>query len=247
MELFAGRFVSNGSKQLGFSPAPISYALASNDMDGNSYEDIVYCCGMHQVQLLQLDTTLSSYMIGRREERLIRRQGMSLDGKLPCCRVAERYPVVGYPFGSYDKPHNEDPAVLIEPDGTLEAYCAQGDCSANSLRYGVFANFDENSGADAFVLPSEMQPLAWDINGDAFGNWPPQAYSGGGISSSISPTSLGNIDNAIYDDVLFSTCLDGNCTILVYNYLAAVPSSLDFPITLPENVLSYGGFSIADI
>ncbi len=47
--------------------------------------------------------------------------------------------------------------------------------------------------------------------------------------------------------MLFSTCLDGNCTILVYNYLAAVPSSLDFPITLPENVLSYGGFSIADI
>lgn len=172
------------------------------------------------------------------------------DAVYPAAGLLNDIPVVGYPFSSYDEPHNEDPAVLIEPDGTLEEYCARGDCSANSLRYGVFADWNPSPsapGPDTFILPSEMQPLAWDINGDAFGNWPPDEYAEGSIGSNISPTSLGNLDNSGFDDVLFATLLDGNCTILAYDSDAEPPDGLDFPITLPDNVLSYGGFSIADI
>ncbi len=107
-----GRFVSNGSKQLGFSPAPISYALASNDMDGNSYEDIVYCCGYassstpptgyNSLVVYDWETGGTPYTKTR---NVI---GWEV---APAVGLLNDIPVVGYPFGSYDKPHNEDPAV----------------------------------------------------------------------------------------------------------------------------------------
>lgn len=69
----------------------------------------------------------------------------------------------------------------------------------------------------------------------------------GTLTSSISPTALGNVNNSGYADVIFSTALDGKGTILAYEYDTSPPVGTDFPITLPDNVLSYGGFSIADI
>jgi hypothetical protein len=242
-----GGFVTNSSKQLSFSPAPSSYAMASNDLNGNSYEDVVYCCGY--VSSSTPPTGYNALVVYDWETGGAPYTKTRSDLGLKVTPAAGRLgsdDLVGWPYGTYD--HRFDPpAVLIEPDGTLEENCTQGDCDADRLEYAVFADWDEYSGADAFVLPSEMQALAWDYLGDAFDPWPTLVYQDAELGSSISPTALGNIDNAIYDDVLFSTELDGNCTILSYNYSAQLIGALDFPITLPDDVASFGGFSIADI
>lgn len=141
-----------------------------------------------------------------------------------------------------------NPAALIQPSSSLEDACQAGTCDAAMLKYGVFADWNPGSqGADVFVLPSEMQAMAWDNQGADFGSWPTAEYSGGTLNSSISPTALGNVNNSGYADVIFSTALDGKGTILAYEYDTSPPVGTDFPITLPDNVLSYGGFSIADI
>ena len=79
------------------------------------------------------------------------------------------------------------------------------------------------------------------------GNWPTDVFADAELESPISPTALGNIDNSGAADVLFSTELDGKCTILAFDSDAEYSEGLDIPIVLPDDVSSYGGFAIADI
>jgi len=138
--------------------------------------------------------------------------------------------------------------LIVEPGGIIEEECEAGTCDAENLRYGVFANWNPGiQGADTFVLPSEMQALAWGNDGLLLNDWPTEEFFGAIINSPISPTALGNIDNAGYADVLFSTLLDGKCILLAYESSSNPPANSDFPLTLPDDVTSFGGFSIADI
>ncbi len=151
--------------------------------------------------------------------------------------------MVGYPFRSYEYTTSGDyPASIIEPGGTAEYNCAIGTADASKLIYGVFADWLTTPlGADAFVLPSEMQCFAWNKEGDPLTGWATALYSGATLGSSISPTALGDLDDDTVADVLFSTI----------EKLFAYGSdgfALDaFPIALPDDVSAHGGFAIADI
>lgn len=242
-----GRFVSNDSKQLSFSPTPSSYALASNDLNGNSYEDIVYCCGYASSSTPP--TGYNSLVVydwatgGTPYTKTRNVIGLEV---YPAVGEIASDDMVGWPCGSYD-PRFDPPAIIIEP-GVVEDNCASGDCAAEKLRYAVFADWSSIiTGVDTFILPSEMQALAWESDGSEFGDWPPEEFSGGTLGSTISPTALGNLNNSGNADVLFSVSLDAICTLLAFDSDADYPDGSDFPISLPGNVTSYGGFSIADI
>ncbi|MBN2859918.1 MAG: hypothetical protein JXK93_06625, partial [Sphaerochaetaceae bacterium] len=154
---------------------------------------------------------------------------------------------VGYSFGSYLS-GSSDPAMLVEFNGSVQVHdCDEGDTSAGSLLCGVFADWVAGEGADVFVLPSEMQCLAWDDEGTMLNDWPTGIHSGSVLGSAISPTALGDLDEVDDSDVLFATMLSGNCAMLAYGSDGLSLSGLDFPITLPEDVSALGGFSIADI
>jgi hypothetical protein len=151
--------------------------------------------------------------------------------------------MIGYPLGSYD-PASEVPAELIESSGFTEQDCKEGNTEAAMLQYGVFADWDQTvTGADAFVLPSEMECLAWNEEGLMLDGWATGEYSGAVYSSQISPTSLGRLNNTTFADVLFSTA----GIVYAFNSGGDPLSFLGFPITLPDNVNSYGGFAIGDI
>lgn len=243
------RFVSNDSKQLSFSPTPTSYAVASSDLSGNSYEDMIYCCGYssgsappsgyNALVVYDWETGVTPYVKTRND---VGREVTPASGLL------DSEGMVGWPCGSYD-PRINPPALVIEP-GVLEESCEAGDCEALNLIYGVYADWDpspSSPGADTFILPSEMQALAWNNIGQSFGSWPTDIYSDAELGSPISPTTLGNIDNTGFADVLFSTELDGKCTILAFDSDAEYSAGFDVPLVLPDDVSSYGGFAIADI
>ena len=150
--------------------------------------------------------------------------------------------MIGYPFGNYN-PASENPAALLEPSTSTETDCKEGNEEAASLYFGVFADWTATSGADAFVLPSEMECLAWDEYGDPITGWPTGEYEGALYGSSISPTALGKLYNSTYADVLF--CSKG--ILYAYNSDGDELDDLDFPITLPDGLNAVGGFAIGDI
>jgi hypothetical protein len=150
--------------------------------------------------------------------------------------------MIGYPLGSYD-PASEVPAELIDSSSFTEQDCEEGTEEAAMLRYGVFADWAAGSGADAFVLPSEMECMAWDLEGSMLTGWPTGEYSGAVFSSAISPTSLGKLNNTTYADVLFSTA----GVVYAYNSIGNQLTTPGFPFALPEGVSATGGFAIGDI
>ena len=153
--------------------------------------------------------------------------------------------MVGFPFSAYVS-RDEQPAALFEPDYSSMVDCEKSSINADQLRFGVFADWAAlPAGADAFVLPSEMQGFAWDEDGEAFNDpdWPTAAYTGAIQGSSISPTSLGDMNDDTDDDVLFSTAGE----VMSFGSDGQPPLGSDFPISLPDGVLADGGFSIADI
>ena len=237
-------FDYQATKTFSFSPARFGQSLSCADLVGNSYEDVAYCTEKQDVLnpfrgLLVHDWDGASTPY---DETWSGNPG----AVCPAVGELDGTRMIGYPFGAYQF-RTESPAAVITPSSSIESDCDEGDCDANMLRYGVFVDWDFTAGAETFVLPSEMQAMAWGNIGDPYGSWPTDEYSDAVLGSQISPTSLGDLDNSGDADVLFSTKLDGICTILAYSRNSLSPSSLDFPITLPDDVTSFGGFSIADI
>lgn len=244
----AQSFVSNSTKQLSLPNEPLEYSLACADLDNNSYADAVYGCGYATES--QPPTGYNALVVYDWETGgtpFLKTRSVPLEPVTPAVGRLGGEDLVGYPFGRYEYT-SDNPALIVEPYGILEEECEVGTCDADNLRYGVFADWNPGiQGADTFVLPSEMEALAWGNTGDNFGNWPTGEFPGASISSPISPTALGNIGNTGYADVLFSTFLDGKCILLAFESSSNPPVNSDFPITLPDNVSSVGGFSIADI
>jgi hypothetical protein len=156
--------------------------------------------------------------------------------------------MVGNSYGYYEYQSSDYPALLVDPDGSIQEYsCDQGDTDTNSMMCGVFADWVEGAGADTFVLPSEKQCLAWDNQGVKFGNWPTEIYPGAPGGTSLSPTALGNLDGSGNSDVLFSVLLSEGYAVLAYDSDGDILDNIGFPFTLPDNISAFGGFSIADI
>ena len=222
-------------------------SLACADLTGNSYEDVAYCysrlSGGIQVYRDLAVYDWASDSVAYSEEWLVASYNSILAaGELGGTKE------VGYSFGSYES-GSSDPAMLIEFNGSVQEHdCEQGTEDAGNLMCGVFADWDAGvSGADAFVLPSEVQCLAWNYEGAELSGWPTEGYIGAEYGSSISPTALGDLDDEDDADVLFCTELYRDYSLLAYGSDGELLSYLDFPIVLPEGVSALGGFSIADI
>jgi len=156
---------------------------------------------------------------------------------------------VGYPQGVFDT--TGDPAMLIEPDEiSPEISCVKTSVlSSTKLNWGVFADWAEfPGGPDAFILPSERQCMAWNVLGQSLTDFPTTEFDGASEGSFLSPTALGNLNGTGDDDVLFSTSLDGDWTLIGLDSDGdPLSTTLDFPYTLPEGVTATGGFAIADL
>jgi hypothetical protein len=238
-----------GMKDFSLSPFRSAYSVSCADMNDDSYDDVVFCCGCdnesgppdHYQNLIVYD------WVG--ETNISYDQWTQTRGDVhPAAGELDETAVVGYPFMSYD-PSSGYPAVLLEPDGTFEAECDTGTVAAGNLRFGVFADWAPGvTGADAFVLPSETECLAWNDEGDRYSAyWPTGEYSGAVLNKQISPTALGDLNDADYSDVIFSTWLSDGWEVLAYDYEGDPLDDPDFPIALPDDVSALGGFTIADI
>jgi len=226
-------------------------SLVSADLTGDSTEDVAYCIeGGGAGGSVPAPRILIVYdWESDTAPYTMKWAAVHYDSDLAAGELAGTK-MVGYSFGSYADDEADIPALLVEPAGvTKEFPCEEeGIADAGNLRCGVFADWDEGvSGADAFVLPSEVQCLAWNDEGEMLLDWPTDAYLGSELNSSISPTALGDLDDYGYSDVLFCTELSGDYSLLAYNSDGDILDNLDFPITLPEGVSALGGFSIADI
>jgi len=241
-------FVEITSKDFDYQGSWTGSSLVSTDLAGDSNEDVVYCIKDFSFTPVPVDRTLIVYDwesedIPYTETWTV----MPYNSYLAAGELAGTK-MVGYSFGSYESESSDNPAMLVEPDGiTQEFLCDRGTEDADNLMCGVFADWTAVEGADTFVLPSEVQCLAWDKYGDPVTDWPTLAYPGSAINSSISPTALGDLDGLDYSDVLFSTILSGVHSLLAYDSEGNALNNLDFPIALPDDVSALGGFSIADI
>ena len=88
--------------------------------------------------------------------------------------------------------------------------------------------------------------MAWNVLGQSISGFPTADFSSD-TNAPISPTALGNLDNAFFDDVLFATVLNDNWTLIGLDSDGLELSSVGFPYILPESVSASGGFAIGDI
>ena len=242
-------FVEITSKDFGYQGSWTGSSLVCSDLTGDSYEDAAYSIeefgggiGDPAPRILVVYDFESDTVPYSMKWAAVHYVSYLVAGELAGTKM------VGYSFGSYKWQSSGFPAMLVEPDGTTPEYsCARGTANAGDLRCGVFADWSAAEGADAFVLPSEVQCLAWDNEGEMLDDWPTNAYAGSAINSSISPTALGDLDGLGDADVLFSTKLSGVYNLLAYDSDGDALDNLDFPIALPDGVEALGGFSIADI
>jgi len=220
-------------------------SLACAELTGDSYEDIVFC-----TITVEVGTPLRGVLVydWEESETVYNRDwtGASVSVYPAAGRLAGTAQV-GFPFSKYDH-RTENPAALIIPSSSTISSCEEGTSDADMMNYGVFADWDPfTSGADTFVLPSEMQAMAWDEDGDAITDWPTPVYQDAEQGSSVGPSALADIDNSDDADVVFSTMLDGTCAILAFDSDGEYPDGSDIPFSLPDGVVSFGGFSLADI
>jgi len=156
---------------------------------------------------------------------------------------------IGYPamrnYGS-----SNIPARIIEPGETIEEVsCSNTDVLQTAqLTQGVFADwFLLPAGVDTYVMSSERQCMAWDVDGESLSEFP-TAFPGAIKGKESSPVSLGDIDGTGNSDVLLSTELSGKNSLLAYDsYGDPLDNNLSFPYSLPGDVSALGGFAIADI
>ncbi|MBN2858701.1 MAG: hypothetical protein JXK93_00385, partial [Sphaerochaetaceae bacterium] len=221
-------------------------SLACADLTGNSYEEVAY--SYNSLGVSTVDRYIDIYDWSSDSVAYSNNWNVSPYVSYVAAGELAGRKEVGYSFGSYVS-GSSDPAMLVEFNGSIQVYdCDEGDTSAGSLLCGVFADWDPLvTGADAFVLPSEMQCLAWNDEGEMLDNWPTEVYSGSVYGSPTSPTALGDLDDVDDSDALFVTLLSGDYSLLAYGSDGEILDNLDFPIVLPEEVSALGGFSIADI
>ncbi|MCK5115896.1 MAG: hypothetical protein KAR44_04805 [Candidatus Aegiribacteria sp.] len=243
------RFVYITEKDFDYQGFWSGSSLVSTDLTGDSTEDVAYCIGGFSggvtepapriLVVYDWESDTAPYTMKWVEEPYT---AYLAAGELAGTKM------VGYSFGSYGSDPSSNPGLLVEPDGiTQEFLCDRGSVDAGNLRYGVFADWTVVEGADAFVLPSEVECLAWNYEGEMILDWPTGEYLGSELNSLISPTALGDLDESGVADVLFCTELSGDYSLLAFNSDGDILDNLDFPIVLPEEVSALGGFSIADI
>ncbi|PIE52071.1 hypothetical protein CSA37_08430 [Candidatus Fermentibacteria bacterium] len=243
-------FSEIASEDLGFRPVLPAVFLCCNDLDGDSFEDAVCLNGFFDSSIPPNPEVNSVSAYSWNTEDMIYQhtwneylKSISLSAGLLAEEAA-----IGYPLGKFEG--SGYPALLIEPENSVpEISCSGANVlTSNYLMYGVFADWSAPTGADTYVLPSGRQCMAWNNSGEPFGSFPTSNFGGDTESSMVSPASLGNLDDIYSDDVLFSSVLDGDWTILAYNYDGLpLGTASDFPFTLPEDVSAEGGFAVADL
>jgi len=209
------------TKDLGYSGGRRPVSLVVAGICGNTFNDVIYLNGGRElsfpateektsIEVYNWDTSIHEYTKTWNEYI------NSRDIRLSAGTLSD-IGSIGYPLGEYDS--SGDPAMIFEPDETSpEISCDSASVlSSLNINYGVFADWAAGAGVDAFVLPSERQCMAWNVDGLALDNFPTAEFSGASEGSSISPTALGNLDSTtVYDDVLFSTLLDGNWVLKAF-------------------------------
>jgi len=237
------------SKTFIYNEVPTPTALSCSDLNGDSFAETVFSSRWLDDNLPG-DSFHSLAVYDWEGEQVISDQtwfNTSANCPLtaPCAGELDETPFIGFPQGSYDVSGSDYPAWLVSPDGSID-YCDKSMISAQSLEYGMFADWDELiPGADAFVLPCETQCFAWDKEGSALDDWPPvfSQFTG----APVCPPALGDLDGIGYADVITGTVLDGYWQALAYDRRANELEALGFPIILPGSVSGLGGFAVADI
>ncbi|MCD6588961.1 MAG: hypothetical protein J7K88_10480 [Candidatus Fermentibacteraceae bacterium] len=155
---------------------------------------------------------------------------------------------VGYPGKAYSD-STDIPAQLIEPgEQTGEVDCDDQDMlPVSNLLCGVITDWTATTGNDIYVLPSERQCMAWEVDGESFSGFPTAEFSGASQGNSVSPVTLGNLDGTGYAEVVFNTELNDACAVDAINSSGNELASLGFPFVFPDGVSTYGGFSVADL
>ncbi len=242
-----GEFTELGSRKLGSAGNWSSQSLVCADLNGGAYEDVVLCLGKNDF-FPRPDSLRAVIAYNWDSDSVLYSE--TWEGYpivvFPAAGTLAGMNMIGYPLKTYN-PLSDNPALLIEPGGIVEENpCEPGTVAARSLQYGVFADWDPFvPGLDAFILPSEMEGLAWDYQGDALDDWPTLPFSGSSYASPISPTALGDLDDSGLADVLFCTKLDGIYRVMAFNHEG--DNLAGFHITLPDNVSALGGFAVGDI
>ena len=248
------RFELLDSKSFGYTGNRSPFSMSVSNVSGSSYDDVCYYNGGANAVTPPQEEKCSIEIYNWDSSTHVYTETWNEYGRgtvtLPSGELAG-IGSVGYPQMTFDSGSaTDDPALIIEPDETIEEVsCSKMNVvSANNLSYGVFADWEPLiTGLDTFVLPSERQLLAWDVDGLSYGSFPISVISGTTTGKHNGPTALGNLDGSGDDDVLFVTDIDGKESILCYTSGAAELSALDFPFTLPDGVDSKGGFAIGDL
>ncbi|MCK5037233.1 MAG: hypothetical protein KAS73_15155 [Candidatus Sabulitectum sp.] len=239
------KFVEEETKRFSSLIGRDEGSICCADLGESSYEDVVYCTTGLNSPTPYADLTV--YDWENSELLIYKTWSRAVYNVYPAVGELAGTKLVGLPFGAYTE-RTQFPAVLVEPDGTFEADCAKSEYDAKEIRYGVYADWDPFvSGPDAFILPSERQCFAWDIDGDAVAGFATAEYQGASLGSQISPTALGDLNNSGESNVLFCTLLSGVTNLLAFDSGGDLLTALGFPIALPDGVVALKGFAIADI
>ena len=241
------------SKTFHYSEVPTYGAISCNDLNSDGYAETVFSSGWTGPGDPPPPAFYSLAVYDWNSQQVLSDQtwwdssGVWIPQSAPCSGVLAETPLIGFPLQKFDVSQPSTyPAFLVAPDGTVDL-CERSGASSNNLKYGMFADWDPfTTGADAFVLPSETQCLAWNNDGDPISSWPIY-FDDIELGSHVCPAALGNLDGAGNADVITGTVLDNNWQALAYNSGGYELQSLGFPFIFPDGLYGLEGFAIADI
>ncbi len=249
--LSSGSITTLGTKDFGYQHTRNPKSLVCADLGGShTYMDVAYLSGTHAsdpgppprtgIEVYNWSTSRTLYSDTMNEFAVtVALSAGSLSG----------IESVGYPGKAYSD-STDIPAHIIEPgEVTEEVDCDDEDMlPTTKLVSGVIADWSSFiPGTDTYVLPSERQCMAWNVNGEVFSVFP-VSFSGASVGNPVSPAALGNLDSGAEAEVLFSTVVAGANSVLAYRYNGLpLPSTEGWPFKFPDGVGAYGGFSVADL